>query len=106
MFQIKREIHCISGPQAVHVNEYVTGVCLKCLCSSRALPISVFQQESLKPVKGLMDPSISDAEESFNHDQTGEKREQINTIIEQRVLDIKKYEVHISIFTLRERESY
>lgn len=53
-----------------------------------------------------MDPSISDAEESFNHDQTGEKREQINTIIEQRVLDIKKYEVHISIFTLRERESY
>ncbi len=61
--------------------------------------IRVFQQQSLKPVKGLMDPSISDADESFNHDQTGEKREQMNTIIEERVLDIKRYEVHF-------RESY
>ncbi|KAI2653806.1 GMP synthase [glutamine-hydrolyzing] subunit A [Labeo rohita] len=32
--------------------------------------ISVFQQESLKPVKGLMDPSILNADESFNHERT------------------------------------
>lgn len=48
--------------------------------------ISVFQQESLKPVKGLMDPSILNADESFNHERTGEKMEQINTIIVERVL--------------------